>query len=232
MVARDDLRTSELQKLARRVDQLARKVTTGFSSITRGQLRIASNEGLLVQGSAKIEGWLVVTGTERVTGTLSVDGHLVVGGDMDFTGPMVVKGTAKFSGKLDVTGPTTITGTLDVSGGTRLRGRTTVESDLAVVAGGRVKVGSSMTLNPDANGGSMQFASGGQVRSDATSTFLVHDNVGVIASASDVTLVGGVSRVRVSAAGIQLFGVPKAARAGIASGGLWRDASGSIFEAP
>lgn len=171
MVARDDLRTSELQKLARRVDQLARKVTTGFSSITRGQLRIASNEGLLVQGSAKIEGWLIVTGTERVTGTLSVEGHLVVGGDMDFTGPMVVKGTAKFTGPLSIDGPTKIKGDTDITGdvttsgkfsnsgtfenkgpsnfigpmkivGTaEITGKTSLKNDLEIATGGRLVAG-------------------------------------------------------------------------------------------
>lgn len=67
------------------------------SSITRGRLRIASDEGLLVEGIATIEGLIDVTGEQRVTGVLRgiADGskaaRLIWAGTADFTGDVTAR---------------------------------------------------------------------------------------------------------------------------------------------
>lgn len=52
------------------------------SSITRGRLRIASDEGLLVEGIATIEGLIDVTGQQTVDGSIEVTGVQTVSGEL------------------------------------------------------------------------------------------------------------------------------------------------------
>ncbi|QLD11377.1 hypothetical protein [Microbacterium oleivorans] len=113
------------------------------SSVTRGRFRFAGNESLLVQGSQKVEGWLVVTGTERVTGTLEVQGRLIA------------------SGAIGLTGPTSITGSTTIAGDVSLKGTMAVDGGEIQVKGGD----SPATLRD----GAMSFATGGKVEADAAS---------------------------------------------------------------
>lgn len=142
MVKRDRLDDKDevIRALIARVEKLERAANTGFTSITRGGLRVASAEGLTVQAVAggvamRVTGVEVVDGTLRVTGTFDLDG------------------TAQFDGTVVITGPLTINGATGITGNVDLTG------NLNVVSSGRVKVG-GMTLDPAANGGSIDFGSG------------------------------------------------------------------------
>lgn len=205
-----------LRELAKRVRLLEVAVPLENASIDRGGLAVRSNEGLVVEGSAKVVGWLVVTGTARVTGRLEGSGTF------DWTGPLNAKGA------------TTITGTLDVTGKTALKGETTVTGDLIVTGTGKLKVGTAITFDPTDAGGSMSFSSGAKIWAGATG------GAQIKAGSYDTTLTSsGASIGRVGkalaiteAVGFQMVGLTSQDRTGIASGGLWADANGRVFRAP
>ena len=146
---RYDIVNRRIVELERLVHQLLTQTTLGNSSITRGRLRVASNEGLLVQGSQKVEGWLVVTGTERVTGLLEVQGRLVASGAIEFTGPTSIAGATTITGDTDIAGDVSLKGTMSVDGGEI-----------------QVKGGDSPATLRD---GAMSFETGGKVEADAAS---------------------------------------------------------------
>lgn len=89
-------------RLLERIDRLETMVYGRSSSVTNGRTRFVGNESLLVQGSQKVEGWLVVTGTERVTGLLEVLGRLVVAGALDLTGSLNVDGGSITAGNVRI----------------------------------------------------------------------------------------------------------------------------------
>ncbi len=175
MVARDRLGdfAGELNRLVGRVARLEAGANLGFSSITRGSLRIASTEGLIVEGSARVSGSLNVTGTETVSGTLNVVGVLMGNGEIVWTGPASFTGDTDIGGTLDVTGNakftanTEIGGTLKVTGTTRLEAAVTLLNDLIVQGAGKIRVGTSMTLDPNAAAGSLLFSNGAVLEADS-----------------------------------------------------------------
>lgn len=67
-----------MQKLAQRVRILEVRNPLENASVDRGGLYIRSNEGLIVEGSEKVSGWLVVTGTLKGTGTFDWSGDLLL----------------------------------------------------------------------------------------------------------------------------------------------------------
>lgn len=166
MVSRVNMNKPEksLQELWAEILDLQTMVYGRSSSVTNGQTRFAGNESLLVQGSQKVEGWLVVTGTERVTGTLEILGRLVASGAIEFTGPTSITGDTDITGRLTssgavvLNGPTRIAGTAEITGETTIGGPTrvaglmTLDSDLAV-RDGRVLVGPLILDRGGAYGG-------------------------------------------------------------------------------
>lgn len=92
---------SEIRDLMRRIRQLETASPLGHSSITRGALRVASPEGLIVEGS------------EKVTGTLT----LTPGSVLDVTGETNLHGPTTIDGTLDVKGATTLSNDLNVAAG-------------------------------------------------------------------------------------------------------------------
>lgn len=142
-----DLNASPLVDLARRIQRLERQAALGFSSITRGGLRIASEEGLVVEGSEKITGTLFGDGSIEWTGTarFSSPGTLEAGDstfeDVSVTETLDVTAEATFQSSVE------IQDTLDVTAATRLRGVTDMENDLNVINAGRVIIG-NVTLDP------------------------------------------------------------------------------------
>lgn len=177
MVARDDLGASALQRVFNELRELRVKVNAGFSSITRGALRIASNEGLLVEGSAKVSGWLVVTGTARVvgllegSGTLDWTGPVNLAGAQTVTGPTTFNGTWKLAGNGEITGNVTSTGTWTQNGIWRFNGDGDITGDvdvsgnISVWSQGKITVtgGSSPATLQN---GKMSFGTGGSVEAD------------------------------------------------------------------
>lgn len=153
---------------ARQTRRLTTQAPLGYSSISEGSLRIASNEGLIVQGSAKVEGWLIVTGTERVTGLLEILGTLRAAGVIEFTGPVTITGATSIEGE------TTISGDTDIAGDVELNGKITIPGDepitlesvggvaMIVAGGGRLR-GASDGINLQAPGGGSVFAAAGAI---------------------------------------------------------------------
>ncbi len=78
--------------LQRRVRQLESASPIGFSSVERGGLRIASDQGLLIEGQG------LVTGLFDVTGTLSGSGRF------DWSGPWFLRGPGRIEGNTVATG--------------------------------------------------------------------------------------------------------------------------------
>lgn len=150
----DNLNDNPIPSILRRLRILETTAPVGFTSISRGALRVASNEGLLVQGSQKVEGWLVVTGTERVTGLLEVLGTLSVAGQMNVTGPLNTSGEMNVNGPLKVSGATTLGAILTLAaGGKIVGGGMTIEN-------GKVKFDTGASLEAD-GGGARLIAGGG-----------------------------------------------------------------------
>jgi len=101
----------------------------GHSSIHRGGIRVASAEGLLVQGSQRVSGTLIVSGEEYVDGVLNISGVLVVSGSTSITGPT------------QITGPFQVDGTTVISGTTTISGDVSLESDLIITEDGSIRLG-------------------------------------------------------------------------------------------
>lgn len=214
-----DLLALDFAEQKRLVRQLLTQAPIGYSSVSQGALRIASNEGLLVQGSAKVEGWLVVTGTERVTGTLEVQGRLIASGAIDLSGPTTITGATSITGDTDISGrlrasgaielngPTKITGETEITGNTKITGDTTLTGNLEVRDDGKITVG-EMVIDP-AGGGQVTFPGGARVRGGGSGGVEVRqgDYSAVVTSAG--ASIGRPGRsISVTEAGIQLLGVP------------------------
>jgi len=153
------VRNIKTDQMKKQVDGIRRGGTAspvGHTSITRGGLRVASEEGLTVQGSQRVTGRLFVTGYEEVSGQLHITGSLVVSGNADVTGPMDVRGPLtvrgsttfvgpldvegsttfvgplRIEGEVDVTGPFTVAGTMDITGDLTITGRSKFTGDLSI----------------------------------------------------------------------------------------------------
>ena len=129
----------EFADIKRRLRELETTSPLGFSSITRGQLRVASPEGLLVEGSARVSGVLDGDGTLHWTGTVKLDG------------PVSIVGTVTRSGNETATGTTALNGTTDLNGPTTITGQTTVQGDLDVTGGGTIQAG-AVEISPASGG--------------------------------------------------------------------------------
>lgn len=161
----DDLNDSHamLRQLAHRVRRLENATPLQDASITRGRLRIASVEGLQVEGSQRVSGVLIVSGEEIVNGILTVTGVLIVSGSSQFTGSTQFTGPTLQTGTFVIDGNTTITGQVAISGDMRLTG------DLDVDPGGRIRVNGTnpITLDQDGGGRARVRFNGGEIVGDA-----------------------------------------------------------------
>lgn len=139
----DDLKDGEVARQSHRTRRVEVAAPLGFSSITRGALRVASPEGLIVEGSEKVSGTLDVTGTLTNTGTTNLNGPTVITGDATVNGP------------------------LHVDGDTDINGATTLNGDLAVAAGGGITIDSTnpLKLSPDSSH-AIEWASGAYLQSN------------------------------------------------------------------
>jgi len=165
----DNPNDSDIAELFRRVRDLETQSPVGFTSVTRGALRIASNEGLLVQGTA------------RTSGTQYIDGRLEGAGTFDWTGPMWLRGSIMLPGNL------TGVGTLLWSGPWELRGNGSITGSAAIT--GTLNVAGATTLNNDLTLGTgrivvgpMVFDRGGAYGGRITAPTLVLDSGSVLGS--------------------------------------------------
>ncbi|MFB7843639.1 hypothetical protein [Microbacterium sp. NPDC056052] len=140
---RDNPNDSEITDIKRRLRELETASPVGSTSVTSGVLRIASPEGLLVEGSAYVSGILHGDGEFNWSGDMNLSGSQNVTGPVTFTGAVVVNGNISINGAASISGTTTISGattlssTLTISSGQILAGDVTVTP----TGGGRVQVG-------------------------------------------------------------------------------------------
>ncbi|VXB32487.1 M23 family metallopeptidase [Pseudoclavibacter sp. 8L] len=116
-----------IQELKTRVLVVETQAPLGYSSVTDGQIRIASPQGLWVQGEGgiRLDGRMDADGVIDVTGTLTVKGR-----DGGTGGVFTAQGTNTLSGTNLLSGPTRVTGTLDIEGATSVTGAFTSTGDV------------------------------------------------------------------------------------------------------
>lgn len=124
-----------VEEIKTRLDTVETQAPMGYSSVTDGQIRIASPEGLWVEGEGgiKLDGRMDANGVIDVTGTLTVRGVEGAGG------VFTAEGTNTLSGTNLLSGPTRVTGTLDIEGATTVTGAFST-SEGGVTLGGPVKI--------------------------------------------------------------------------------------------
>lgn len=202
-----------IKDLLERIRILETTQAMASSSVSRGCSRFVGNESILVDGSGKVVGWWIVTGTQRVTGRLEGSGTL------DWTGPWNFRG----NGDID--------GDVDINGKARIRNDATLEADLEVLPGGRVRVG-DMTIDPTGGSGRVRFANGGQVWAEADAIKMMIGTSAVSASNGTVLVTSGGTGIQVSSDGIRFVGtLPAVAGTGMEPGTLIRGPGGVIYEA-
>lgn len=188
-MAIDDLSQlrADFEKLWKRVERMERGAPIGFSSVSRGALRITSDEGLIVQGSAS------------VSGILKGVGQMLWDGIATFTGAFTSKGTTRFEGDTSQVGPFHITGNTDQTG------TYTVNSPGKIIVAGS----NAMTLGVGAFGQpGVGFATGGGV-TGFTGGALLHGGtagVGCIVNGTTSQLASGSNYVSVTATDTSVTG--------------------------
>lgn len=157
----DNPMQGELRDLLRRVRQLETGSPLGNTSITRGALRVASPEGLIVEGSETVSGTLDVTGTLVLSGVLNGDGTIT------WTGPTNLQGVTVITGDTTVQGPFHVDGATDINGTLAVKGATTLSNDLNVTTGGGITIDSTnaLQLSPGGNH-AVQWALGAYLASN------------------------------------------------------------------
>lgn len=163
MVSRQRLdQPGAITGIARRLRSAERGANLGYSSITRGGMRVASADGLLVQTVPGGLPGLRITGLEVVDGTLRITGTVEGSGTFTWTGTLNQAGATNLRGPVAITGES---GTLTVDAETLLRGITRMLNDLRVESGGKITVtgGSSPATLQD---GKLSFGTGGSVEAD------------------------------------------------------------------
>ena len=200
---------SEIADLYRRIRALEAGSPLGNSSITEGRLRVASPEGLLVEGSARVSGQLDVDGTETVSGTLTVTGTLNADGTISLTGPVTITGTTSMEGDTTQVGAHHVQGDQDITGTLAVKGAATLENDLTVQIGGKITVaGADPVVLGVTSGGApgLEWSAGGTVVGGSSSVSLAYTNKLILAGASGAQLGSGSSKVNVTDAGTTISG--------------------------
>lgn len=175
----DNLDQSELERLVRRVEKLERAAPIGFSSITRGSLRVASPEGLIVEGSEKVTGTLDVTGTLTIEGTLNGNGTITwtgpatLSGDATVAGPLHVNGATDINGDTTVKGPFHVQGSTDITGTLAVAGATTLSNDLTVGSGGKISLGGLSLESSPVGAGAINFLPTGGISASIDGSIII-----------------------------------------------------------
>lgn len=167
--------------LLRRIRILETTQPMGYSAVSEGRSRFAGNESVLVQGSGKVEGWWIVTGTQRVTGLLEGSGTL------DWTGPWFLRGPGQIAGDVDLTGALRVLGPWDLQGKGQIKGDVDITGALDVknrivlgptgyIEAGTVRIdrGGNYGGRISSTGAVLALDAGGSVVVDATS-LVVHN---------------------------------------------------------
>lgn len=170
------------------------------SSIAQGRMRFIG--GLLrvdSGGRVEIVGTLQVDGTSTVTGQFNVNGPFTFAGDGSITGELTITGPVTISGDVDLTGLMRVTGDVEIIGD----GKITIGG--IVIGEGKIKAG-GMTINPDTNGGQIEFGNGRTI--NAASNYLgIYDGERfVVFNSSGVTIYAAGSTISAGDSGIRAVG--------------------------
>lgn len=202
---RPDQPERAIWRILRRIHDLETMVYGRSSSVTNGRTRFIGNESILVEGSGKVSGWWIVTGTLRVVGTLEMLGN------------MVVNGVTTFVGMMTVNGPWALNGDGDIAG------------NVTVLPGGKIQVG-DIIIDPTISGGAVAFANGAQVFTDGTTIQVYKGNSVMQVSDSYARLQYGGEVISIGSDGVRISGMEArtASSTGLPVGAIGYDGS-TIF---
>lgn len=145
----DDLNDDPDRSRMKRLEDLERTASLGNSSVSQGQTQFIGLLSLLVSGSAKITGELIIDGD---------GGKLTIIGDVDGHGEFHWDGPAEFTNAeraLTVTGPSAFsdptmaidaTGPVKLDGTTEITKKATLKADLEVTDDGKIIVNGPIPL--------------------------------------------------------------------------------------
>lgn len=208
-----------IQDLLDRVAALERNAPSGHTSVSTGQFRIASIDGLLVEGQERVTGILVVDGTLQVTGTQTVSGTLVVSGGQIITGVFTVNGVTTHNGQTIFVGDVDITGVVNLTG------------TMNVVAPGQIKVGDLIISPTVADGTGLSAPVKIQLDTplvEVTQSLGVGQSLvvdGAVTAQQTLTVVLALT----VEGGVYLTGLPPKTGTGLLPGLLWQDTTGQTF---
>lgn len=118
--------SSPVDNLYTRLTVVETQAPMGYSSVTDGQIRIASPEGLWVEGEGgiKLDGRMDAKGVISITGLLELlnGSTLTVKGTTTVEGSFTASGANNLTGTNNLSGPTTVSGTFGVTGATTISG--------------------------------------------------------------------------------------------------------------
>ncbi|RZU64943.1 hypothetical protein EV379_1254 [Microterricola gilva] len=176
----DNLNDDPMRDVLARLRALETADPLGFSSITRGQLRVGGSAILLVDS----DGGVVIHGQ------LNGDGTLV------WTGVTTLKGTTRFEGDTTQVGPFHIEGATDLKG------------DMAVKSGGKITVEGANPIILSQVAGAAQMQLGDAKLIGGANGFALGVGTRVVYSSLDgVVLQGGLNTLSVnSSTGTQISG--------------------------
>lgn len=177
-IPRPDVIWEQLKELKGQVKSLLTQSPLGFTSITRGSLRIASEEGLIVQGSALVVGLLSVLGRVRIHGL----GILEVLSLIDLLGSMRVSG----GGSIDIeAGGGMYVGQITIADGKIIIGG---GSSPATLENGKLSFGTGGAVEADTGVGGVKMTAGDAVVNAGTVASIRKGDSSVIVGASEITI--------------------------------------------
>ncbi|WP_067198938.1 hypothetical protein [Microbacterium sp. XT11] len=211
--------------LQRRLQRQERNAPLGFSSITRGGLRVQSPDGIQVKTVTGGAPGMRVTGLQIVDGTLRITGTLEGGGTWVWSGTLTQTGTSNLNGPWNLNGPGTIAGDVTQTG------NTTQQGNVNVTGGGKITAG-NIEINPSANGGTIKVGGHSIYVSGAVLTILHASGNQVVLNNGGVSLVAGTKSLAVQTSGVSLNGLPTIPRASANNatvGSLYIDSAGQVY---
>lgn len=222
-MATDDPNYSYLLRRIEELEQLLRANPLRSASVSRGTTEFRENSTLLITDS-----------NMRVVGVAYVSGRLEGEGTFSWSGPTLLDGPVEITNTLDVLAATRLRGETTIEGLTRLLAELIVEGKITVgnviLEDGKIKAG-GMTINPDVNGGQIDFGGGRTVNAGTGFLGLYDGDRFVVFNGSGITMVAGGRSLSVGPSGIRATGMSTIAQADVPDsfpGAVVIDASGVL----
>jgi hypothetical protein len=194
----DHIDSGEIRKLVGRIERLERGAPTGFSSITRGTLRVGGSASQVFDSS----------GTLTINGTCNGSGAWTWTGTSTLNGPVNIAGTQTITGTMNVNGPWNLSGTGGITGAVSCTGNWTWTGQLLINAGGSLRVAGSLplTVGVTSNGKPGIEFSGGILSSAADRIAMTSASAVVGAANTFAAVAFGSNSIVVSSTGIAVTG--------------------------